>query len=65
MLSGDSLAKNETFSYRCRSILLLLFAIGLMLPSVWLVERSVVNRAAVPTIVPSLKGLNKWCKWPV
>jgi hypothetical protein len=47
------------------AFVLLLFAIGFLLPSAWQVERSVVIRASAPTIFPYLNSLKQWREWTV
>jgi uncharacterized protein YndB with AHSA1/START domain len=47
------------------AFVLLLLAIGFLLPSAWQVERSVVIRAPVPTIFPYLNSLKQWREWTV
>ncbi len=47
------------------AILLLLLVIGLLLPSAWQVERSVVIRAPAATIFPHLNSLKRWRDWAV
>jgi uncharacterized protein YndB with AHSA1/START domain len=47
------------------AFLLLLLAIGFLLPSVWQVERTVVIRAPAPIIFPYLNNLKQWREWTV
>jgi len=47
------------------AILLLLLAIGFLLPSAWRAERAVVIRAPASTIFPYLNSLKKWREWTV
>ena len=47
------------------AFVLLLLAIGLLLPSAWQVERSVVIRASAPSIFPYLNSLKQWREWTV
>ena len=44
---------------------LLLLAIGFLLPSAWQAERSVVIRAPAPSIFPYLNSLKQWRAWTV
>jgi len=44
---------------------LLLLAIGFLLPSAWQVERTVVIRAPAPTVFPYLNSLKQWRAWTV
>ena len=47
------------------AILLVLLVIGLLLPSAWHAERSVVIRAPAYTIFPYLNSLRQWREWTV
>ena len=47
------------------AFMLLLFFIGLLLPSAWHAERSVVIRAPMPAIFPYLNSLRQWREWTV
>jgi hypothetical protein len=46
-------------------LVLLLFAMGFLLPSAWQVERSVVIRAPANSIFPYLNSLKQWREWTV
>jgi uncharacterized protein YndB with AHSA1/START domain len=45
------------------AFVLLLLAIGLLLPSAWQVERTVLIRAPAPAIFPYLNSLKQWREW--
>ena len=47
------------------AFVLLLLAIGFLLPSAWQVERSVVIHAPAPVIFPYLNSLKQWREWTV
>jgi len=47
------------------AFLLLLLAIGFLLPSAWQAERSVVIRAPAASIFPYLNSLKQWRDWTV
>jgi hypothetical protein len=47
------------------AFVLLLLAIGFLLPSAWQVERSVVIRAPAATIFPYLNSIKQWRAWTV
>lgn len=47
------------------AFVLLLLAIGFLLPSAWQVERTVVIRAPAPIIFPYLNSLKQWREWTV
>jgi len=47
------------------AFVLVLLAIGFLLPSTWQVERSVVIRAPAPAIFPYLNSLKQWREWTV
>ena len=47
------------------AILLLIFAVGFLLPSAWHVERSVLIRAPAPAVFAYLNNLKNWREWTV